>query len=164
MSTLRSQRYPPMSSRRFMVLSLPMGLRSIQINSIVQRWVWKFTFFPQRVCFLIIYLPTVCKIVASQYKWKIIYKSLNLHVNGTCPHHADFIFYCIQYSSRTGHLNTEKYYKDRLLKMRILQQLQSTLHKYFTFIFLKQELRYKKSLRFPNFSESLIIWLRSTTV
>ena len=126
-----------MSSRRFKVLSLHMGLQSIQINSIEQRRVWKLTFFPQRVCFLIIYLPTVCEIIASQYKWKIIYKCLNLHVNGTCPHHADFISYWIQYSSRTGRLNTEKYYKDRLLKLRILQQLQIALHKYFTFIFFE---------------------------
>lgn len=122
-----------MSSRRFKVLSLHMGLQSVQINSIEMGV--KVHFFSQRVCFLTIYLPTVGEITASQYKWKIIYKCLNLHVNGTCPHHADFIFYCIQYSSRTGHLNTEKYYKDRLLKLRILQQLQIALHKYFTFSF-----------------------------
>lgn len=79
----------------------------------------------------------------------VIYEHLSVHVSCTCLHHAHFVFYGIQHSSRTGHVNNEKYYKDRSLKLHITQQLKIVLHKYFTLIiFLKQEFRYKKTLGF----------------
>lgn len=59
----------------------------------------------------------------------VIYVHFSLHASCTCPYHADIIFYCIQYFSRTGYPNT-KYYRDKSFKLYIPQQLDTVLYKY----------------------------------
>lgn len=61
------------------------------------------------------------------------------------PTHTDCIFHCCQYSSRTNHPNAEKCYNE-VSKLCSMAAEDAAVQKYFALIlFLKQELRYKKT-------------------
>lgn len=82
-------------------------------------------FPPKRLCLHTIFSRSL----GNSYILNIINGHLSVQVSHTRPHQANFILHGIQYSSRTGHLNTEKYCKDRS------QQLKTALHKYFILTF-----------------------------